>query len=107
MQFVKSGEVYKVARITGVQDNFLGITLTDQQVEIELVALPVDKSGSVKISPDELLRQVMDGLSEVNLELGKDYRLAKLFYSPQESASHDVYKLLISELIRKIDAGRV
>ena len=107
MQFVKSGEVYKVARITGVQDNFLGVTLAEHPAGIELVAFPIPGNASVKASPEEVLKQVIEGLSEVNLELGKDYRLAKVFYSPQENPSNAVYKLLISELIRRIDASGV
>lgn len=107
MQFAKSGEVYKVARITGVQDNFLGVTLADHPAEIELVEFPMPGGGPVKASPNEVLKQVTEGLSEVNLELGKHYRLAKVFYSPQENSDHAVYKFLISELIRKIDRGGI
>lgn len=105
MQFAKNGDVYKVARITGVQDNFLGITLADSEAEIELVAFPKSDSKSVNASPEEVLKQVVEGLSEVNLQLGKNYRLAKVFYSPEESSSHSVYKLLITALIKRIDTG--
>lgn len=107
MQFVKSGEIYKVARITGVQDNFLGIVLADHDVEIELVAFPIPDNAPVKAGPEEVLMQITEGLSEVNLELGKEYRLAKVFYSPQENPNHAVYKLLISELIRRIDTDNI
>lgn len=107
MQFVKDGEIYKVARITGVQDNLLGITLVDAQVKVDLVALPASDTRNAKTNPDEVLRQVAEGLSEINLELGKDYHISKIFYLPHESAANSVYKLLTVELIRRIDAGEI
>lgn len=107
MQFVKDGEIYKVARITGVQDNLLGITLADHQGQAELIALAIDDAKKAKVSPDEILRQVTEGLAEVNLELGKNYFLSKIFYLPHESAANSVYKLLIAELIKRIDAGEL
>lgn len=107
MQFVKDGEIYKVARITGVQDNLLGITLADAPTKIDLVALPASDARKAKTNPDEVLRQVAEGLSEVNLELGSNYHVSKIFYLPHESAANSVYKLLIVELIRRIDAGEI
>lgn len=107
MQFVKSGDVYKVARITGVQDNLLGVTFSDHQVEIEVIAFATDDAKKVKAGPEEVLRQVTEGLADINLELGKSYCLSKIFYLPYESAANSVYRLLITELVRKVDAGQI
>ncbi|QBG97582.1 hypothetical protein [Xanthomonas oryzae] len=101
MQFVKDGDIYKVARITGVQDNILGVTFADQATEVELVALQIDESKKIRTKPDDLLAQVSEGLAEVNAELGKIYFLSKVFYAPNESSENFVYKMLIKELVRR------
>lgn len=107
MQFFKSGDVYRVARITGVQDNFFAITLADHPAETEVIAFPLPDSALVRTSSHEVLKQVSEGLAEINQELGKCYCVGKVFFSPQENSGHAVYKFLISELIRKIDAGGI
>jgi hypothetical protein len=107
MQFIRAGDIYKVARITGAQDNLLGVTLSDNPGEIDLVAFAVDEKKKVGVLPDEVLRQVTEGLADVNAELGKSYYLSCIYYLPHESAANSVYKLLIGSLIRKIDAGEI
>lgn len=107
MQFVKNGEVYKVTRITGAQDNLLGIALADEQGEIELIAFEAPGARKVRAPADEVLKQVSEGLSEINLELGRNYCLSKIFYFHHESAANSVYRLLTCELIRKIDEGLI
>lgn len=107
MQFVKSGDIYKVARITGTQDNLLGVTLCEHQGEVELVALESRGGAKVSAEPEEVLRQVTAGLADVNRELGTNYCLSKIFYLPGESATNLVYTLLIVALVRKIEAGEI
>ncbi|MGO4703982.1 hypothetical protein [Dyella sp. 2RAB6] len=107
MQLVKSGDIYKIARITGAQDNLLGVTFADHPGEIELVALRTQDPSKVSAEPGEVLRQVTIGLSDVNRELGTSYCLSKVFYLPNESAANSVYELLIVALVKKFEAGEI
>ncbi|WP_199100196.1 hypothetical protein [Dyella sp. ASV21] len=107
MQAVKSGDVYKIARITGAQDNFLGVRFAARDGEIELVALGPKDARKIGAEPGEVLRQVTIGLADVNLELGTSYCLSKIFYLPSESTANSVYELLIAALVKKIEAGDI
>ncbi|MGW8338438.1 hypothetical protein ACWGY7_00055 [Xanthomonas axonopodis pv. khayae] len=107
MQFIKDGDIYKVARITGVQDNILGVIFTNKLSEVEIVALKIDESKKIMAKPDDVLRQLFEGLAEICAELGKVYYLAKVFYLPNESSENSVYKILIRELVKKVDAGEL
>lgn len=107
MQLVKSGGVYKIARITGAQDNLLGVMFSDHPGEIELVALGAQDARNVRAEPGEVRRQVTAGLAEINRELGTSYCLSKIFYLPSESAANSVYELLIAALVKKLEAGEI
>jgi len=104
MRFIKDNEVYKVARITGTQDNILGVRFTESDVYTQVVEWDT-KEGSVrKASSEEVLEQVLDGLREVNEGLGKNYKLSKIYFLPTDSASNSVYKFLIAEIVKRLDS---
>lgn len=103
MQFKFDDGVYKVARITGPQHNFLGIRLSDVGGEINIEALPMKNSESHRIEQDVVLAQVIEGLREINEKLGKSYFISQVFFVPSDSPSDSVYKFLIVELINKIN----
>lgn len=105
MQFIKDGDVYKVARITGSQDNILGVSFWDQEARVEVVEWDVKRGAKVKSSSDQVLKQVLLGLREANLALGKNYFLSKIYFLPSDSSSNSVYALLIRKLIERFDRG--
>ncbi|MEW8229297.1 MAG: hypothetical protein AB2745_03160 [Candidatus Thiodiazotropha endolucinida] len=105
MQFIKDGDVYKVARITGSQDNILGVSFSDQEVNIEVVEWDVKRGAKVKSSSDQVLEQVVSGLREANQALGKNYFLSKIYFLPSDSSSNLVYAFLIQELVEQLDRG--
>jgi len=100
MQFIKDGEVFKVARITGSQDNILGVTFASEEVIVEVKAWEVNKSAKIRSTSKQVLGQVLSGLELVNVTLGSQYFLSKIYFLPSDSASNAVYKLLIQELIK-------
>jgi hypothetical protein len=106
MRFTKSNDVYKVIRITGAQDNILGICFSaNEERNIELVEWNVKRGAKIKASGDQVLGQVLSGLKSVNEDLGKNYHLSKIYFLPSDSASNSVYEFLIKELIKQFDSG--
>jgi len=111
MRFSKDGELYRVVRITGAQDNIIGVVLSDEACITEAFAYP-SSSGSardsvVRTTVSEILGQVKGGLDLANAELKNEYFIGKVFYIPHERPSRSVYKMMIHELIRRIDRGDV
>lgn len=104
MQFIKDNDFYKVARITGPTHNFLSIRLSDTKCSPKVTALPVRQGELKKLDGQEVLSQVSNGLDTVNIELGKKYFVSEVQFVPSDSESSSVYKLLIHELIKRIDS---
>jgi len=105
MQFILDNGVYKVARITGPEHNFLGIRLGGADDPLDVVSLPVKEGEQLKIEGQEVLRQVEEGLNLVNQELDKQYFISELHFVPSDTESTSVYIFLIQELIKRIDCG--
>lgn len=105
MRFTKSNDVYKVIRITGAQDNILGVCFSDEECKTELVTWDVKRGAKVKASGDQVLEQVLSGLKLMNEDLGKTYYLSKIYFLPSDSSSNSVYEFLIKELIGRFDSG--
>jgi len=105
MRFTKSNDVYKVIRITGAQDNILGVCFSDKECEIELIAWDAKRGAKIRSSGDEVLEQVLSGLKWINESLGENYFLSKIYFLPSDSSSNSVYELLIKKLISHFDSG--
>ncbi len=105
MQFVKDGNVYKVARMTGSQDNILGVSFSEQETAVEVVEWDVKNDLKARTSSAQVLDQVLSGLKLVNDALGKRYYLSKIYFLPSDSASNSVYEFLIQELVKHFDSG--
>lgn len=110
MRFSKKDNIYKIIRITGSQDNILGVTFddknrSDNNIEILEWDFPnIDKSR-IRTSKEEVLKQVVSGLEWVNQSLGTNYKLSKIYFSPFDSGADSVYRLLICKLIRHYHNG--
>lgn len=105
MQFVFDNGFYKVARITGSQDNLLSVRLSNTKCAIQIVPLPSKGKEVAQIDKNEVLRQVKKGLSLVNQKLEKQYFLSEIQFVSSGANSPSVYNYLIQELIMRIDSG--
>jgi hypothetical protein len=103
MQFILDNGIYKVARITGRQHNFLGVHFDKKSTEINVEALPIKNGERIQIKQIDVLGQVTAGLREVNDELGTQYSISQILFVPSDSPSSSVYKSLIIELIKRIE----
>ena len=110
MRFSKTGNIYKIIRITGSQDNILGISFVEtnrSEDNLEVIEWNFAKSDRrrIRTSKEEVLEQVLCGLESVNQSLETNYKLSKIYFSPSDRASNSVYKLLICRLIRHSHSG--
>jgi len=105
MRFSKTDNIYKIIRITGSQDNILGISFGEDDIEvIEWNFNNIDKSR-IRTSKEEVLEQVLSGLESVNQSLGTNYKLSKIYFSPFDISTNRIYSGLISALIRHYHSG--
>lgn len=110
MGFFKKDNIYRITRITGSQDNILGVAFDDKNkrdTNIEVIEWDfpnIDKSR-IRTSKEEVLEQVLSGLESVNQSLGTNYKLSQIYFSPFDSGTHSVYNLLICKLIRYYHNG--
>ena len=105
MRFSKTNNIYKIIRITGSQDNILGISFGEDDIEvIEWNFNNIDKSR-IRTSKEEVLKQVLSGLESVNQSLGTNYKLSKIYFSPFDISTNRIYSGLISALIRHYHSG--
>jgi hypothetical protein len=111
MQFLKTDNIYKIKRITGSQDNILGISFAEKNtVETDIKVIKWDfpniDGRKIPTSEIEILKQVLLGLKSINKSLETDYKLSKIYFSPWDSAANEIYGFLIAALIRHYHNGK-
>ena len=105
MRFSKKGDIYKVIRITGSQDNILGISFGKGDLEVIELDYGKTEVTGIQSSKEEVLKQVLSGLEWVNQALGTNYKISKIYFYPYDIPANSVYKLLICKLIRHYHNG--
>jgi hypothetical protein len=112
MAFTKKDNIYKITRMTGNHDSFLGISFaenhelkTEQNPEVIEVEIRNPKKKENPPSKDEILKQVLAGLESVNKSLGTSYKLSQIYYVPSSDGPSSIYQSLISRLIVHYHSG--
>ena len=110
MGFFKKDNICWISRITGCQDNILGVAFdnknnSDNNIEVIEWDFPNMDKSRIWTSKEEVLEQVLPGLESVNQSLGANYKLSQIYFSPFESGINSVYNLLICKLIRHYHSG--
>jgi hypothetical protein len=110
MEFLKKDNIYRIIRITGSQDNILGVAFDDKNTSdntIEVIEwdFPNINKSRIQTSKEEVLKQTIAGLQSVNQSLGTNYKLSQIYFTPFDSGSYSVYSLLISKLIKHYHSG--
>lgn len=100
MRFSKTDNIYKIIRITGSQDNILGISFGEDDVEVIEWNFNNSDRSRIRTSKEEVLEQVLFGLESVNKSLGTNYKLSKIYFSPFDISTNRIYSGLIAALIR-------
>ena len=105
MRFSKTDNIYKIIRITGSQDNILGISFGEDDVEVIEWNFNNSDRSRIRTSKEEVLEQVLFGLESVNKSLGTNYKLSKIYFSPFDISTNRIYSGLIAALIRHYNSG--
>lgn len=100
MEFSKEDNIYKVTRITGNQDNILGISFaeknsSDDNMEVVEWYFPESDSSRIRTSKKEVLTQVLAGLKSINKDLKTNYQLSKIYYVASEDGSERIYRTFL------------
>ena len=104
MRFTKKDNIYRIIRLTGSQDNILGVAFGEDN-KMEILEWPIEEGEEIRTSKKEVLEQIISGLESVNQSLGTNYKLSEIYFLPSDRASNSVYKLLICKLIRHYHSG--
>ena len=106
MRFSKTGDIYKISKMTGNKDSFLGIRFSENSEETTQVIevnIKYPKNINKNVSKDEVLEKVNFGLSVVNKSLKTDYKLSYIYYV---ASLDSVYEDLIQRLIVHYHFGK-
>ena len=108
MKFTKTGDIYKIVRITGGSDNILRICFTPKDNEsLEIIEQDLKNNEIIRTLKAEVRKQVLSGLRLVNQDLKTDYRVSKIYSVPVDNPSNSIYEFLIQELIKHLHSGQV
>jgi hypothetical protein len=107
MRFSKTDSIYKIIRITGSQDNILGISFGEDDIAVIEWNLNNSARSRIRTSKEEVLEQVLFGLESVNKSLGTNYKLSKIYFSPFDISTNRIYSSLIAALIRYYHSGNI
>jgi hypothetical protein len=102
MRFSKTDDnIFKIERITGNQNNILGISFSEDDIEVKVIEWYFNNTDKSKIltSKEEVLEQVFVGLKAVNESLQTNYKLSKIYFSPFDIPANGIYSRLIARLI--------
>ena len=108
MEVTKKDNIYKITRMTGNHDSFLGISFAEnieQNPEIIEVQIRNLKKNKNRPSKDKVLKQVLAGLKSVNQSLGTNYKLSQIYYIPYLAGPSSIYQSLIRTLIIHYHSG--
>lgn len=103
--FIKGDDLYKVARITGPTHNFLAIRLSEKKCVGQVTPLPIKQGDVERLGGEKVLAQVLNGLDQVNQELGKEYFVSEVQFVPSDTEPASIYGFLVRELIKRIDSN--
>lgn len=106
MKFSKTDNIYKISKMTGNKDSFLGIRFSEnseETTEVIEVSIKYPKNINKNVSKDKILEKVNFGLSVVNKFLKTDYKLSHIYYV---ASLESVYEDLIQRLIRHYHDGK-
>jgi hypothetical protein len=102
VQVTKVGNMYKVARITGPQHNFLGLAFSDVEVPLITVErLQVGDEVGLGSALDEqqLIAAVRRGIAEANQQFGTHFYVAILQYVVTDTPDMSTYMLLAQKIV--------
>ena len=111
MSFTRIGNIYRVTRITGWIDKFLGIVFADSSEQSEQTpeVIEVEMRNSIPnknpVSKDEVVKQVLSGLEAFNRAAGTNYKVSKIFFAPSFEGRSPIFEGLTYSLVGHYHRG--
>lgn len=101
MQFSRDGDWRQVIRIAGPSHNLLALKmgkLGASGPNVERIS--VGKEAPV-IDADDVLRQVLEGVTEANAQLGRDYQVTAIRFVTTDTPSSTIYRSLAKVIVEQ------
>ena len=105
MQFVRDNDWYQAIRVTGPSHNLLALKLGEPSAPGPSVErLSVSNKAPV-IDADEVQRQVLEGVSQANAQLGTNYQIEAIRFVTTDTPSPTIYRFLAKAIVEQIAQG--
>jgi hypothetical protein len=102
MQFSKQNNLIRVARVAGPSHNFLALELAETAHNTEVDELAGD--GRRTLEPDDVRREVLNGVAEAARSLGLQVTVGRLKFVPSDTGPASIYRALAGALIEHFEA---
>src|SRR4051812_7638194 len=102
MQFIKTGNLFKVVRITGPSHNLLGLEFGSPIKQIVVEALPIQNGGKSVLAAEEVSLHVLEGVKDANAQFGTSYTVVKIQFVPSDSLPVEIYKSLAHSIVQRL-----
>ena len=97
MQFSRVGDAVQVVRITGPAHNLLRLEFGEPSGAVQVRNL--EESGSVLLQPDEVEREVLQGVSKMGASFDIDVRVRAIGYVASDTPPASIYFDLTRALV--------
>jgi len=77
MRFTKKDNIYRIIRLSGSQDNILGVSFGEDN-KMEILEWPIEEGAKIRTSKKEVLEQRISGLESVNQSLETNSKFSKI-----------------------------
>ena len=105
MQFVRLGEYFAIARITGPEHNLLQVRFGHKgDAALVCECLPSQETGTA-LNRDKLVASVLNGVAQANQNFGSSHQVTHILYIATDSKPESTYEQLAYKLVERLAAG--
>lgn len=107
MHFSRTGRWLTVVRTTGPTHNLLSLNLIEglQEARAEIETLDPIGSSAPLIERNDVLTQVIEGVSDANRQFGTKYRVGQIRFVPNDSPPVETYRALAHAIVERLVTG--
>jgi hypothetical protein len=102
------GDKFKKSHVTGPRHNFLSLSLERGELNFNFVLKDLNlDSKRIILSNEEVREQVINGLDQINKELGTNYTVTIAEFFSNDSFLNDIYTRLTFDIINEVHGGNL
>jgi hypothetical protein len=102
MQFSRDGDWYQVVRITGPSHNLLALQLGESGAPEPIVERLAVGEGATSLDAKDVQRQVVEGVTEANADLGTNFHVAAIRFVTTDTPSSSIYRSLAKVIVEQL-----